>query len=87
MQAVRRGEVVLTAQRTKSFLEGILDKQVEDLRNQTFGVGNFEKGVCESVYAVCCCGIQCFAVFGSVFQSLAVCCSVFPCRRSEESDT
>jgi hypothetical protein len=44
-QALKRGGTMLTAERTKSFLEGIMDKQVHHLRSQTQGVGNFEKGV------------------------------------------
>jgi len=42
-QALKRGGTMLTAERTKSFLEGIMDKQVHHLRSQTQGVGNFEK--------------------------------------------
>ena len=41
---LKRGGTMLTAERTKSFLEGVMDKQIHDLRSQTQGVGNFEKG-------------------------------------------
>ena len=41
---LKRGGTLLTAERTKSFLEGLMDKQVNDLRLQTLGVGNFDKG-------------------------------------------
>ena len=45
-KSVRRGErIVLTAERAQSFLHDIMDKQVQQLRAQTFGVGTFETGV------------------------------------------
>lgn len=58
-QVLKRGGTLMTAERTKSFLEGLMDKQVKDLRLQTLGVGKFEKGAmsCSAAYvslsAVC----------------------------------
>ena len=61
---LKRGGTLLTAERTKSFLEGLMDKQVNDLRLQTLGVGNFDKGATS-------CSAACVISFSAAYASLS----------------